>query len=169
MTAASTPPGHANPPLQLAVCGDGSPDSPHADAARTAGRLIAEAGAVLLTGGMTGVMAAASEGARGAGGLVVAVLPGADVRTAVAPAQVRIATGLGEARNVVLVRSAGAVVAIGGAYGTLSEIAIARKLDIPVFGYRTWNATNPDRGEPLVTACATIEEAVEKALASARR
>jgi uncharacterized protein (TIGR00725 family) len=168
MTATSTPPDHATPPLQLAVCGDGSPDTPHADAARTAGRLIAEAGAVLLTGGMTGVMAAASEAARGAGGLVAAVLPGGDVGTAVAPAQVRIATGLGEARNVVLVRSAGAVVAIGGAYGTLSEIAIARKLGIPVFGYRTWTAANPDRGEPLVTACATIEEAVERAIASAR-
>src|ERR1700682_4198446 len=106
MTAASTPTGQASPPLQRALCGAGGPDSPHADPARTAGRLIAEAGAVLLTGGMTGVMAAASEGARGAGGLVVAVLPGADVRTAVAPAQVRIATGRGEARNVGLVRSA---------------------------------------------------------------
>jgi uncharacterized protein (TIGR00725 family) len=158
----------APPPPQLAICGDGSPDSPHADAAMTAGRLVAEAGAVLLTGGMTGVMDAASRGARQAGGLVVAVLPGGDIGTAVAPAQVRIATGMGEARNVVLVRSAAAVVAIGGAYGTLSEIATARKLDIPVFGYRTWTAANPDGDGPLLTACATVEEAVERALASAR-
>jgi uncharacterized protein (TIGR00725 family) len=130
--------------------------------------LIAEAGAVLLTGGMTGVMAAASEAARGAGGLVAAILPGGEVRSAVAPAQVRVATGMGEARNVVLVRSAAAVVVIGGAFGTLSEIAIARKLGIPVFGFRTWSATDPDRDEPLLVACATIEEAVERALASAR-
>src|ERR1700730_13826343 len=168
MAATSTPPDHAVPLPQLAVCGDGSPETPHAEAARTAGRLIAEAGGVLLAGGVHGVMAAASEAARGAGGLVAAILPGGDAGTAVAPAQVRIATGMGEPRNVVLVRSAGAVVAIGGAYGTLSEIAIARKLGIPVFGYRTWSAANPDRDEPLVVACATIEEAVERALASVR-
>jgi uncharacterized protein (TIGR00725 family) len=168
MSTSSSPSPHAGPPPQLAICGDGSPSTPHAEAARTAGRLIAEAGAVLLTGGMTGVMAAASEAARGAGGLVTAILPGGDVATGVAPAQVRIATGMGEARNVVLVRSAAAVIAIGGAYGTLSEIAIARKLDIPVFGFRTWSAANPDRDEPLVTACATIEDAVERAIACAR-
>ena len=148
------------------MCGDGDSNTPHAEAARTAGKLIAEAGAILLTGGMTGVMAAASEGARAAGGLVAAVLPGPDVSSAVAPAQVRIATGAGEARNVILVRSAAAVVAIGGAYGTLSEIAIARKLTIPVFGYRTWKATSPDGVTELVENCDSIEEAVARALAA---
>lgn len=152
---------------QIAVCGDGDPGTPHADAAHAAGRLIAEAGAILLTGGMTGVMEAASEGARSAGGLVAAVLPGSTIAGATAPAQVRIATGAGEARNVMLVRSADAVVAIGGAYGTLSEIAIARKLGIPVFGYRTWKATSPGGVDQLVEACETIEEAVARALAVA--
>ena len=85
-----------------------------------------------------------------------------------APAQVRIATGAGEARNVILVRSADAVIAIGGGYGTLSEVAIACKLGIPVFGYRTWQADHPDSGEPLVTECATIEAAVKSAVAKAR-
>jgi len=154
-------------PRHVAVCGDGDPRTPHAEAARTAGRLIAEAGAVLLTGGMTGVMAAASAGARAAGGLVVAVLPGGSTKSAVAPAQVRIATGAGEARNVVLVRSADAVVAIGGAFGTLSEIAIARKLEVPVFGYRTWVAAVPDTNEPLLELCDTVEEAVARALDAA--
>jgi len=154
-------------PKQIAVCGDGDPDTPHAEAARAAGRLIAEAGVIVLTGGMTGVMRYASEGARAAGGLVAAVLPGSDIAGAQAPAQVRIATGAGEARNVMLVRSAAAVVAIGGAYGTLSEIAIARKLGIPVFGYRTWKATSPDGVDQLVEACETIDEAVRKALAAA--
>lgn len=155
-------------PLQIAVCGDGAPDTPYAGAARTAGELIAAAGAVLLTGGMTGVMAAASEGARAAGGMVAAVLPGPDPGSAVAPAHVRIATGSGEARNVMLVRSADSVVAIGGGYGTLSEIAIARKLAVPVFGYQTWSATRAGDGEPLLDECPTIEEAVARALAASR-
>jgi uncharacterized protein (TIGR00725 family) len=155
-------------PPQVAVCGDGSPATPHREAARHAGALVAEGGAVLLTGGMTGVMEAASAGARDAGGLVAAVLPGPDTASATAAAQVRIATGAGEARNVMLVRSAGAVVAIGGGYGTLSEIAIARKLGVPVFGYRTWSASHPDGGEPLLDDCATVDEAVAGALAAAR-
>jgi uncharacterized protein (TIGR00725 family) len=154
-------------PRQIAVCGDGDPRTPHDAAARAAGRLVAEAGAVLLTGGMTGVMAAASESARAAGGIVVAVLPGANTRSALAPAQVRIASGAGEARNVILVRSADAVVAIGGAFGTLSEIAIARKLEVPVFGYQTWEARVPGRDEPLLEACDSVEEAVSRALSAA--
>jgi uncharacterized protein (TIGR00725 family) len=153
---------------QLAVCGDGDPQTPLAEAARTAGRLVAEAGMVLLTGGMSGVMAAASEGAQAAGGIVAAVLPGAETATAIASAQVRIATGAGEARNVVLVRSADAVVAIGGGYGTLAEIALARKLGIPVFGHQTWVGSHPTSGEPLLLDYATIEEAVRSAIAAAR-
>src|ERR1700737_4694024 len=168
MTEGSAPP-HSSVLPQVAVCGDGDPGTPHAEAARTAGRLIAEAGLVLLTGGMRGVMEAASEGARAAGGIVAAVLPGPDAASAAAPAQVRLATGAGEARNVLLVRSANAVIAIGGGYGTLSEIAIARKLGVPVFGYRTWGAEHPDTGEALLTECATIEAAVSGAVAAARR
>src|ERR1700680_4239013 len=145
-------------PRQLAVCGDGDPSTPLAEAARTAGRMVAEAGMVLLTGGMSGVMAAASEGAQAAGGIVAAILPGAATTTAIAPALVRIATRGGGARNVILVRSADAVVAIGGGYGTLSEIALARKLGIPVFGYRTWVGGHPTSGEPLLLEYATIEE-----------
>src|SRR5258708_22945346 len=114
-------------PKQIAVCGDGDPGTPHAEAARIAGRLIAEAGAVLLTGGMTGVMEAASEGARAAGGLVAAVLPGSDVSSVVAPAQVRIATGAGEDRNVILVRSAAAVVAVAGASRTPLRYTVRHK------------------------------------------
>jgi predicted Rossmann-fold nucleotide-binding protein len=97
----------------------------------------------------------------------VAVLPGANTRSALAPAQVRIASGAGEARNVILVRSADAVVAIGGAFGTLSEIAIARKLEVPVFGYQTWEARVPGRDEPLLEACDSVEEAVSRALSAA--
>jgi uncharacterized protein (TIGR00725 family) len=155
-------------PLQVAVCGDGDPDTPYTGAAAEAGRRIAEAGAVLLTGGLTGVMLAATEAARAAGGLACAVLPAANTASAIAPAQVRIATGAGEARNVILVRSADAVVAIGGGYGTLSEIAIARKLGVPVFGFETWSASRPGDGEPLLEACPTVADAVDRALAAAR-
>ncbi len=157
------------PAIQVAVCGDGSPETPYADAARRAGRLLAEAGAVVLTGGMAGVMAAATDGAREAGGITVAVLPGGSPGSAIAEASVRLATGAGEARNVMLVRSAAAVIAIGGGHGTLSEIATARKLGIPVFGYRTWQAQAPTTGEPLVADHATVEDAVAAALAAARR
>jgi hypothetical protein len=150
--------------LQIAVCGDGSPNTPHSEAARTAGRLLAEAGALLLTGGMDGVMAAATEGARQAGGTTVSILPGARAAEGVAAATVRIATGAGEARNAILVRSAAAVIAIGGGFGTLSEIALARKLGVPVFGYLTWQAAPPGGGEALVEECATIEDAVRRAL-----
>jgi uncharacterized protein (TIGR00725 family) len=154
-------------PIQVAVCGDGAPDTPHADAARLAGRLLAEAGVTLLTGGLGGVMEAATAGARDAGGVTVAVLPGPTPATGLARADVRIATGAGEARNVILVRSAAAVLAIGGGYGTLSEIAMARKLKVPVFGYRTWQATLPGTDERLLTDCATIEQAVASALQAA--
>jgi uncharacterized protein (TIGR00725 family) len=159
----------ASPPLQVAVCGDGDPRTPHADAAAEAGRLIAEAGAVLLTGGMTGVMAAATAAAEAAGGVSCAVLPGSSPGSGRAPARVRVATGAGEARNVILVRSAGAVVAIGGGYGTLSEIAVARKLGVPVFGFHSWTAAQAGaEPEPLLQDCPTIGEAVDRALAAAR-
>jgi len=130
--------------------------------------MIAEAQAVLLTGGLAGVMAAAAEGARQAGGVAVSVLPGSSADDSVASADVTVATGAGEARNVILVRSADAVVAIGGGFGTLSEIALARKLGLPVFGYRTWSATTPDGGEPLLRNCESIDDAVSQAIAAAR-
>jgi uncharacterized protein (TIGR00725 family) len=154
---------------QVAVCGDGSPHSPHLDAARRAGELVAAAGAVLLTGGLGGVMEAAADGARAAGGLVVSILPGASAARGTAGAQVRVATGAGEGRNVILVRSAAAVVAIGGGYGTLSEIALAKKMGIPVFGYQTWKAAHPGDGSDLLIACDTVDEAVGLALQAAAK
>jgi uncharacterized protein (TIGR00725 family) len=152
---------------QIAVCGDGSPNTPHAAIAAEVGRLLAEAGAVVLTGGMDGVMLAASEAALAAGGVAVAVLPSGSPAEGLAPATARVATGMGEARNAVLVRSAGAVIAIGGGFGTLSEIALARRLGRPVFGLATWEAEPPGGGEPLVRACADADEAVRLAIAAA--
>jgi uncharacterized protein (TIGR00725 family) len=139
-------------------------DADLARAAEEVGRRIAAAGATLVSGGLGGVMEAASRGARAAGGLVVGIVMDYEKETANPHCDVVVATGLGHARNVLVVASADAVVAVGGGPGTLSEIALALKLGRPVFGIRTWEI-------PGVAACATPAEAVERALAieNARR
>lgn len=143
-------------PPRVAVCGDGSPSALDADA-RAIGQMLAQAGCVLLTGGLGGVMAAASQGAQEAGGLVIGILPTYDPRDANPYVTLPICTGLGHARNVVLVASAEVVIAIGGAWGTLSEIALARKVGRPVICYRTWELPGPLEG---VTAAVSVEQVV---------
>ncbi len=146
------------PPV-IAVCGSGVEHVRLNALAETVGELIARHGAVLVCGGLGGVMAAACRGAARAGGLTVGILPQADPDAANAYVALAIATGMGQARNVVLVQSADAVIAIGGEYGTLSEIALARKMGRPVVGLMTW-----DLGPPHLVAVASPEEAVEQAL-----
>lgn len=112
-----------------------------ADAERVAeevGRLLAERGAIVLTGGLGGVMAAASRGAARAGGTTVGLLPGDDRGDANEWVAVALATGMGEARNALIARAAEALIAVGGEFGTLSEIALALKLGRPVVGIDTW-------------------------------
>src|SRR5207244_2561522 len=121
-----------SPPPPPHSAGTHTPKSPSAPA-RTAGRVgaaIARAGAVLFCGGRTGVMEAASRGAARAGGAVVGVLPGFSRRDANRWVTIPVVTGMDQARNVVLVRSCDAVIAVGGSYGTLSEIALALKLGV---------------------------------------
>jgi uncharacterized protein (TIGR00725 family) len=132
--------------------------------AETVGGAVAEAGAVLVCGGLGGVMAAACRGARAAGGTTVGLLPGEDRAAANPWVDVALPTGLGEARNALVVRAADALVAVGGGYGTLSEIALARKLGRPVVGLDTWAATVPGADEPLVTPADDPAEAVALAL-----
>jgi uncharacterized protein (TIGR00725 family) len=142
----------------IAVVGPG--DGADADllaAAEQVGALLAAAGHHVVTGGLGGVMAAAARGARGAGGTVVALLPGDDPATANPYCDVVVATGLGQARNAVVVRSATAVIAVGGSWGTLSEVALARRLGRPVVWLRGWQVAGPD--DPVPTA-ATAPEAV---------
>ena len=91
-----------------------------------------------MTGGLTGVMEAASKGAHEAGGMTIGILPGTDRRDANAYVKVALPTGMGEARNALVVRAADAVIAIGGEWGTLSEIALARKTGKPVVGLGSW-------------------------------
>ena len=104
----------------------------------TIGRLIAEAGAVLVCGGMGGVMEAAAGGAMNAGGTTVGILPTASRLDANPYLTVAVATGMGEARNAIVVRTADVVIAVHGEYGTLSEIALALKAGKPVVGIGTW-------------------------------
>ena len=151
----------------VAVVGAGACSEHEAALAEEVGRRLAEAGAVVLTGGRGGVMAAASRGAAQAGGLTVGILPGEDASQANPWVAIPIVTGLGEARNTVLMRTAQAVIAVGGEYGTLSEIAFALKFGRPVVGLRTWQAVN-SAGEALpIHAAANAGEAVTAALALA--
>lgn len=118
----------------VAVIGGSACTTQEAEWASAVGRLIAQRGGVLLCGGLGGVMEAAARGAKAAGGLTVGILPGHDAAEANASIDVALATGMGEMRNALVVRAAQAVIAIGGGWGTLSEIALARRTNTPVVG-----------------------------------
>ncbi len=126
--------------------------------AEAVGRLLGEAGAIVVCGGRGGVMAAASKGCAEAGGTVIGMLPGEDRSDANAWVTIAIPTGLGELRNGLIVRTADVLIAVGGAYGTLSEIALGLTADKPIFSLHSWDITG-------VQACATPAEAVNRALA----
>jgi len=145
--------------LTVSVIGSGvaAPDT-DTSAARV-GELLATAGAVVVCGGLGGVMAAVCRGARAAGGRTIGVLPGSDPAAANQWVDVALPTGMGEARNVLVVRAGRAVIAIGGGFGTLSELAFARKLQVPVVGLETWAL--PDDG---ILHVDTADEAVRVAL-----
>jgi len=153
-------------PLRIAVCGTSQPDASETALAEAVGRGIAAAGAVLFCGGLGGVMAAACRGARAANGLTVGILPSRDATTANEDVAIPIPTGCGEARNVILINCAEAVIAIGGGWGTLSEIALARRAGLTVVGLHTWG---PSGGHMLAEPATTADEAVARALAAARQ
>jgi hypothetical protein len=120
------------PALRVAVCGSGGHDPALEAIAEEVGARLGRAGAILICGGLGGVMAAAARGARNAGGLTIGVLPGTDAAAANVWIAVPLATGLGEARNALVVRFAEALIAVGGEWGTLSEIALAKRTGVPV-------------------------------------
>jgi len=107
--------------------------------AEEVGRLLAAEGAVVVCGGLGGVMEAVARGATSAGGTVLGILPGADRGEANDHVTVVLATGMGEMRNPLVVRAADPVIAVGGAYGTLSEIAFALRTGVPVIGIGSWD------------------------------
>lgn len=149
--------------LTVSVIGSGVADRSRDALAEHVGRLLGDAGATVVCGGRDGVMAAVCWGAQGAGGRTVGILPGAAIDDANRWVDLALPTGMGEARNVLVVRAGRAVIAIGGGFGTLSEIAFARKLDIPVVGLYTWRL--PDDG---VIHVDTPSDAVDRALSAAR-
>jgi uncharacterized protein (TIGR00725 family) len=151
----------------VAVIGSAACPPPVAEMAEAVGREIARRGHVLVCGGRGGVMEAACRGAKATGGLTVGILPGTDRREANAFVDVPIATGLGEARNAIVVRAADAVIAVHGEYGTLSEIGLALKMGKPVVGLGTWAVSPPGDGHDPVARAATPAEAVAAALAQA--
>jgi uncharacterized protein (TIGR00725 family) len=129
--------------------------------AEAVGRGLARAGAVVVCGGLGGVMAAACRGAKAEGGTTVGILPGLDRAEANPWVDMAITTGLGEARNVLVVRAADVLIAVGGEYGTLSEIAFALKTGTPVVGVGTWDIDG-------IVPAATPDDAVAAALALVR-
>ncbi|MDP2931844.1 MAG: TIGR00725 family protein [Chloroflexota bacterium] len=148
----------------IAVIGGSECSAQEAAMAEAVGRELARQGAVVVCGGMGGVMEAACKGASAAGGLTVGILPG-DSRQAANPyVQIPVVTGIGYARNVAVVKSAGAVIAIGGSYGTLSEIAHARQSGIPVIGLNTWSLCRDGQTEDSIIVAQSPAEAVKKAL-----
>ena len=127
------------------------------DTAYRVGKLIADSGAALVCGGLTGVMEAACKGAREAGGTTIGILPGLLIDDANPYVDIPIATGLGHGRNLIIIDTASALIAVSGKYGTLSEIGFALQSDKPVYGLGTWDIEG-------VIVCVSAEEAVEKAL-----
>jgi len=151
--------------MMLAVIGSASCDDLVAAQAEAVGREIARRGAVLVCGGRGGVMEAACRGAKAEGGTTVGILPGPDRGAANPYVDVPIVTGLGEARNAVVVRAADAVIAISGGYGTLSEIGLALKMGRPVVGLDTWELYQGGRPVSAFVVADGPPQAVELALA----
>ena len=123
----------------IAVIGGRRIDKALLAEAEEVGRLIAKSGAILVCGGLGGVMEAASKGAQSEGGLTVGILPQDNSDRANQYIDIPVTTGLGIGRNVIIARTADALIAVGGEYGTLSEIAFALQLKKPVVGIKTWD------------------------------
>lgn len=141
----------------IGVIGGSAVDQTAFETAYQVGKLIAEADAILICGGLTGVMEAACKGAREAGGTTIGILPNLKIEDANPYVDIPVATGLGHGRNLVIINTAQAMIAISGRYGTLSEIGFALQSGKPVYGLGTWDIDG-------VVACASPEEAVYKAL-----
>jgi uncharacterized protein (TIGR00725 family) len=131
----------------IAVCGASEATPTEAHDAEEVGKLLAERGAVVVCGGLGGVMAAVARGATGAGGTCIGLLPGSDTDGAAPDLTIALPTGLGEMRNALIARVCVAMIAIGGGYGTLSEIGLGLRLGRPVVALHSWEVRRPGSGE----------------------
>ena len=145
------------PRRYIAVCGASDATPSQLDAAKEVGRLLAKAGAIVINGGYAGVSGAASEGAASEGGTVVGILPESDREGANPHLTVSIPTALGQGRNLLIVTAAESVIAIGRGWGTLSEIAHARRIGRSVFALDTWDVDGLEKVD-------SAQEAVRRAL-----
>ncbi len=148
----------------IAVIGGSQPSSAEAQLAEAVGRELAKQGAILVCGGLGGVMEAACKGASSEGGVTIGILPGDKRQAANSYVQIPIVTGMGYARNVAVVKSAQAVIAVGGSYGTLSEISHALQSGIPVIGLNTWALSRNSQQDNSIITVQSPTEAVNKAL-----
>ena len=148
----------------IAVIGGGDCSPQEARLAEEVGGEIARHGAILICGGLGGVMEAACKGASSEGGLTVGMLPGDNRRAANPYVHIPIVTGLGSARNVAVVKSAQAVIAIDGSYGTLSEIGHALQSGIPVIGLNTWSLSIAGQVDNSIIPADNPKDAVNKAI-----
>jgi uncharacterized protein (TIGR00725 family) len=151
-------------PDYVAVVGSGSASPEQEEVAEGVGRGLASRGAVLVCGGLGGVMEAACRGAKAAGGTTVGILPGDRRDAANEFVDVAIPTGLGEARNALVVRAADVLVAVGGSWGTLSEIALALRTGKRVVGIGTWELAAGGEPVPGIEPAEDAAEAVALAL-----
>jgi len=151
----------------IAVIGGGQCSKEEAKLAEEVGRELAKRDVVLVCGGLGGVMEAACKGASSEGGMTIGILPGNDSQVANPYVQIPIVTGLGYARNMAVVKSAQAVIAIGGSYGTLSEISHALQSSIPVVGLNTWSLSRNNQQDSSIISAQNPTEAVDKALSLA--
>ena len=130
--------------------------------AEEVGREVAKRKGVVICGGLGGIMEAVCRGAKSEGGLTIGIIPGFSKSEANPYVDIPVVTGMSHARNIIVVRSSDAIIAIGGSYGTLSEIAFALKLEIPIIGIDTWEVS------PEIKKVTTPKEAVDMAFALAR-
>jgi uncharacterized protein (TIGR00725 family) len=168
-------PAHFERARQIAVCAPGAASDDELVLAGSVGRLLAEQGCTLVCGGLGGAMAAACRGAKEAGGVTIGIIPGYDERAANPWVDHVICTGLGQARNTLVVATGQAVIAVGGGWGTLSEIALGLRLGRPVVLLGGWSellATSEGQSriaelEGFVVVAETAETAVASAIAAA--
>ncbi|MCK4437398.1 TIGR00725 family protein [bacterium] len=153
--------------MQIGVIGSGQCSPEIAKVAEEVGEGVAKAGAALVCGGLGGVMEAAARGAKKAGGTTIGILPGFSKEEANQYIDFFIITGLSLARNAVVVRSSDAVIAVEGGFGTLSEIALALNMGIPVVGLNTWELERGEEEAKEIIRVRTPQEAVRRAMEAA--
>jgi len=158
-----------NRKIIIAVIGGGEVSPEIAEVAEEVGREIARHSAALVCGGLGGVMEAACRGADSEGGLTIGILPGEDHRAANPYVHIPIVTSIGYARNVAVVKTARAVIAIDGSYGTLTEIGYALQSGLPVIGLGTWSVVSNGHEDKSIIRARSPKEAVEKAMELIRK